>query len=255
MILGIGCGADAEKVVESAVEYTKTSGDCVFCYAYKEEAERLSVDSEKVTILFSDHPEEEMINALASKEIDAAIRGSLPANATLSYLKKRYQVSHLRRIALLETPAGQKFFFAPVGVDEGWDVDDKIAFVEEGRRYAKACGLSEKTVVLAGGRSGDVGRHPAVDKSILDAEEVCKKTGAVFGEILIEDAVADAGVIIAPDGISGNLTFRTLALLGNGKGHGAPVINIPDIYVDSSRASSSYVGILVFTAKLFALKK
>ena len=255
MKLGIGCGADAEKVVESAAEYTKKYGNSVVCYAYAKAAGSFSADSDKVTVLFSDHPEEDMINALASKEIDAAVRGSLPANVTLSYLKKKYQVSHLRRIALLETPSEKKFFFAPVGVDEGWTVADKIAFVEEGRRYAKACGLSEKTVVLAGGRSGDVGRHPAVDKSILDAEEVCRKTGAFFGEILIEDAVSDAGVIIAPDGISGNLTFRTLALLGDGKGHGAPVINIPDIYVDSSRASSSYVSILVFAANLINLKK
>ena len=81
---------------------------------------------------------------------------------------------------------------------------------------------------------------------------IAKKAGA---DRVGEDAVSDAGVIIAPDGISGNLTFRTLALLGNGNGHGAPVINIPDIYVDSSRASSSYVGILVFTAKLISLKK
>ncbi|HJJ30675.1 MAG TPA: methanogenesis marker protein Mmp4/MtxX [Methanocorpusculum sp.] len=255
MKIGIGCGADAEKVVESAAEYTKASENSVVCYAYTGEAERLFVKTDRVTVLFSDHPEEEMITALSSGDIDAAIRGSLPANATLAYLKKTYQVPQLRRIALLETPAGQRFFFAPVGVDEGWTVEDKIAFVEEGRRYAKACGLSEKTIVLAGGRAGDVGRHPAVDKSILDAEEVCRRTGAVFGEILIEDAVSDAGVIIAPDGISGNLVFRTLALLGEGKGHGAPVVNIPDIYVDSSRASSSYVPILSFTEMLLSLKK
>ncbi|HJJ36554.1 MAG TPA: phosphotransacetylase, partial [Methanocorpusculum sp.] len=115
---------------------------------------------------------------------------------------------------------------------------------------------SETAVILAGGRTGDVGRHPSVDRSILDAKEVCEKTGAVFGEILIEDAVkSGAGIIIAPDGISGNLIFRTLALLGNGYGHGAPIINLPDIFVDSSRASSDYSTILTCTAHLVSLRQ
>ncbi|HJJ39257.1 MAG TPA: methanogenesis marker protein Mmp4/MtxX [Methanocorpusculum sp.] len=255
MKIGIGCGADAVKIVESAAEYAGLSGNSVVCFAYAEAENTVFSRSPAVSVVFSSHPEEEMIDALFAGDVDAAVRGSLPANATLSYLKKKYKVSHLRRIALLETSCGQKFFFAPVGVDEGWTVEDKVSFVEEGRRYARACGLSDKAVVLAGGRSGDVGRHPAVDKSILDAEEVCRRTGAVFGEILIEDAVSDAGVVIAPDGISGNLIFRTLVLLGNGVGHGAPVVNIPDVYLDSSRAMSSYVPILSFTEKLFSLKE
>ncbi|MDO5844711.1 MAG: phosphotransacetylase, partial [Methanocorpusculum sp.] len=97
------------------------------------------------------------------------------------------------------------------------------------------------------------GRHEIVDKTIRDAEEVARITGAVHGEILIEDAVKDCGVIIAPDGISGNLVFRTLTFLGNGIGHGAPVVNIEDIFVDSSRASHGYESVIRLTVSL-ALK-
>ncbi|HJJ57906.1 MAG TPA: methanogenesis marker protein Mmp4/MtxX [Methanocorpusculum sp.] len=252
MRIGIGCRGDAEKVIASAARFSEKSGGTVVCYADKTTCSGAKASG--CEFILSEHPAEEMIDDLFCGKIDAAVRGSLPAGSTLAYLKKRYSVPYLRRIALLESPAGQKFFFAPVGVDEGWTVEDKEAFVYEGRRYAKACGLPEKTVVLAGGREGDVGRHPAVDKSIEDALEVCRRTGAVFGEILIEDAVSDAGVVIAPDGISGNLVFRTLALLGNGAGHGAPVVNIPDVYVDSSRASEAYDAVLSFTARLVALK-
>ncbi|HJJ66027.1 MAG TPA: phosphotransacetylase, partial [Methanocorpusculum sp.] len=150
----------------------------------------------------------------------------------------------LERIALLETSAGQKFFFAPVGVDEGWTVSEKVSFVEDGRRLARAFGLPDKAVILSGGRLGDIGRHEMVDRTIYEAEEAAEISGAVHGEILIEDAVSDAGVIIAPDGISGNLIFRTLVFLGGGIGHGALIVNIKDLFIDSSRASSSYEGIL-----------
>ena len=250
MRIGIGCLKDPEKVAASALRFSEESGAHVICYTDLSS----SCDALGGDVIRSEHPGVSLIDDLFSGKIDAAVRGSLPANSTLSYLKKKYGVPALRRIALLETPAGEQFFFAPVGVDEGWTVEDKEAFVKEGRHYAKACGLPEKTVVLAGGRAGDVGRHPAVDKSISDAEEVCRRTGAEFGEILIEDAVHDAGVIIAPDGISGNLIFRTLALLGTGAGLGAPVVNIPDIYVDSSRASESYDAVLRFTARLVSMK-
>jgi len=251
MKIGIGCIADQVKIVES-IHKTSIATDIV-CYTTTEIGATITDSS--ITLNISDDPAATMIDDLKSHTIDAAIRGTLPANTTLSYVKKLYKLDHLRRIAFLETAHGQKFLLAPVGVDEGWTVEDKIAFITDGKRYAKAFGLSETAVVLAGGRSGDVGRHAAVDRSILDAREVCEKTGAVFGEILIEDAVkSGAGIIIAPDGISGNLIFRTLALLGSGSGHGAPIINLPDIFVDSSRASSSYATILTSTAHLVSLR-
>ena len=105
-------------------------------------------------------------------------------------------------------------------------------------------------MILSGGRTGDIGRHEKVDKSIEDAISAAEMAGAVHGEILIEEAVKNAGVIIAPDGISGNLIFRTLTFLGKGTGHGAPVANIPAIFVDSSRASAGYNEALAFTIRL-----
>ncbi|HJJ63138.1 MAG TPA: methanogenesis marker protein Mmp4/MtxX [Methanocorpusculum sp.] len=240
MKIGIGCGVNPEKVIQSA---GKSASPDVEIICYVKEGTEFSVP-EFVSINYSECPEKSLVDDLYSKKIDAAVRGSLPANDTLKYLKKVYDVSRLERIALLETSAGQKFFFAPVGVDEGWTVSEKVSFVEDGRRLARAFGLPDKAVILSGGRLGDIGRHEMVDRTIYEAEEAAEISGAVHGEILIEDAVSDAGVIIAPDGISGNLIFRTLVFLGGGIGHGALIVNIKDLFIDSSRASASYEGIL-----------
>lgn len=237
--LGIGCSADAEKVVAS-VNLVASSDVCICCYSKIP----MKGTSTFVKVIVSEHPEITLIDDLAAGKIDGAVRGTLPANETLRYLKSVYKVPKLERIALLETAHGERFFLAPVGVDEGWTVPEKIELVNRARNLARSFGLSEKTAVLSGGRMGDIGRHAIVDKSIQDAIEVAAKTGAVHGEILIETAVKDCGVIIAPDGISGNLIFRTLTFLGAGFGHGAPVANIPDVFVDTSRASSGYAEAL-----------
>ncbi|MDD1717629.1 MAG: phosphotransacetylase, partial [Methanoregulaceae archaeon] len=54
--------------------------------------------------------------------------------------------------------------------------------------------------------------------------------------------------------ISGNLIFRTLVFLGAGKGHGAPVINIDKIFVDTSRASPDYTNAILLAEKLLEMR-
>ena len=154
-------------------------------------------------LLNSPQPEQALVDDLATGKIDAAVRGTLPSNATLKALKKAMGVDHLERIALLETAHGKKFLLTPVGVDEGWTVGEKVELIRKGRIIAKKFGLPEKVGVLSGGRLGDIGRHKQVDASMADAELVARLTGAEHCEILIEDAIETCGLIIAPDGISG----------------------------------------------------
>jgi predicted methyltransferase MtxX (methanogen marker protein 4) len=129
-------------------------------------------------------------------------------------------------------------------------VEQKCALIRKGEKIALAFGLQKKTGVLSGGRLGDLGRHAAVDRSLADAELVARLTGADHREILIEEAIQDCSLLIAPDGITGNLIFRTLVFLGGGIGHGAPVVNIRKIFVDTSRASPDYANALLLAAKL-----
>jgi putative methanogen marker protein 4 len=244
--IGIGVLEDSEKVLAGIRDL---QGLCeVICYCRPGTVSLRLAGS--VPIAEHLHPETALVEDLAAGRIDAAVRGTLPANTTLSALKKAMGVDHLERIALLETAAGKKFLFAPVGVDEGWTVEQKVSLIQKGRKIAKKFGLPEKTAVLSGGRLGDIGRHRHVDTSIADAEVIARRTGAEHREILIEDAIEDCGLIIAPDGISGNLVFRTLVFLGGGHGHGAPVVNIRRIFVDTSRASPNYTNALLLAVSL-----
>ncbi|HTY52628.1 MAG TPA: methanogenesis marker protein Mmp4/MtxX [Methanomicrobiales archaeon] len=241
MRVGIGAGPDIQKVLAAAKG--AGPGVTVTCFAGREHDR----DAPDPSIRISERPGEDLVKALMDGEIDAAVRGSLPANETLRALREATGVARLLRIAILATPAGRKFLLAPVGVDEGWTVAEKVELVERGRVLAGRLGLGEEVAVLSGGRLGDLGRHPAVDRSIAEAERVAAMTGAVHREILIEEAVREAGMVLAPDGISGNLVFRTLVLVAGGNSFGAPVVNIDRIFVDSSRASPNYANAL-FTA-------
>jgi putative methanogen marker protein 4 len=245
--IGIGIAEDAETVIKSA---NSVSGKFeIICYCIQGIIDRKSV-GKWVSVAEHVNPEQALIDDLMAGRIDAAVRGTLPANATLKALKKAAGVDHLERIALLETIHGKKFLLAPVGVDEGWTVAEKLELIKKGRIIARKFGLPEKVGILSGGRLGDVGRHPQVDASMADAELLARLGDATHCEILIEDAIKTCGLIIAPDGISGNLIFRTLVFLGNGYGHGAPVVNISRIFVDSSRASPNYANALLLAASL-----
>lgn len=247
VVIGIGAGTDPASV-RATME--KLSGVIPLrCFTHPDNRDIFS----GFDVVYAAAPEEALVQALFSGEIDAAVRGTLPSNQTLSALKRTFNVSRLERIAFLETPGGDRFLLAPVGVDEGWTVDDKISLVAQARRMAPVFGVNDRVAVLSGGRLGDVGRHPVVDRTIRDAEEVACRTGADHAEILIESAVPSHGIIIAPDGISGNLIFRTLCLLGGGVGHGAPVVNIDRIFVDTSRASSDYSNSVFIANSLFKI--
>lgn len=245
--IGIGAAEDAGRVIESACRVSLPYNIACYC---RPGAVRVPAGHPRVTLRESCEPEQALVSDLMDGTIGAAVRGTLPANATLAALKKGAGVDHLERIALMETADGKKFLFAPVGIDEGWTVAGKLALIAKGRSIAKKFGLSEKAGILSGGRFGDIGRHPVVDRTMAEAELVAKLGDAVHYEILIEDAIKTCGIIIAPDGISGNLVFRTLAFLGAGHGHGAPVVNIDKIFVDTSRAQQDYANALLLAAAL-----
>lgn len=243
MIIGIGIGGETEKILAS-IHKVET-----FCRVIVYGREGMEIP-EGITARLFPSPETALITDLLEGRLDAAVRGTLPSHETLLELRRQTGVPHLERIALLETPNGKQFLLAPVGVDEGWTVEQKCELIRKGRQVAAAFGLKGGTGVLSGGRRGDLGRHPIVDRSLADAELVSRLTGARHYEILIEDAIRDCSLIVAPDGISGNLIFRTLVFLGGGKGHGAPVVNIDKIFVDTSRASPDYSNAMMLAIAL-----
>lgn len=248
MIIGIGIAGGTVKILSSIRKVEKYCRVIGYCQ------EGITIP-EGITARFFPSPEMALITDLMEGRIDAAVRGTLPSNETLRELRTQTGISHLERIALLETSGEKKFLLTPVGVDEGWTVEQKCALIRKGEKIAAAFGLHGGTGILSGGRRGDLGRHPVVDRSLAEAELVARITGAQHYEILIEDAIQDCSLIIAPDGISGNLIFRTLVFLGNGKGHGAPVVNIDKIFVDTSRASPDFTNALMLALSLVNSQK
>ena len=234
-IIGIGISGDPDRVFQSVNSY---KGSCqLLCYVTPD----ISIpDKISFKIIVSENPEENLVGDLFKNTIQAGIRGTLPSERTLQAIKEKSGVRDLERVVLLETSYGKKFFLAPVGIDEGWSVSQKISIIEHAKSLCRSFDLPESVSVLSGGRLSDIGRHPVVDRTLADAELVARMTGAVHEGILIEDAIKSSGLIIAPDGINGNLIFRTLLFLGNGRSHGAPILNIGKIFVDTSRVNPDY---------------
>lgn len=249
--IGIGAREDFSRVYEAA---RKAASDDLLVIIYTSQ-EGSKEESEHVQFHVSPNPIQALINGLLSGEIDGAVRGTLPSDATLRYLRESTATSGLERIAVLETPEGKKFLLTPVGIDEGWTCSEKVSLVERAVALAGCIGIDQTIGILSGGRMSDIGRNPVVDRSLAEGELLAQLTGGVHTGILIEEAANRYGIVIAPDGISGNLIFRTLVLLGSGRSHGAPVVNIDVTFVDTSRASDNYENALRVAAKLCDLKK
>ena len=237
--VGIGVVAPQDRVIRFA-EGAKDFADVVLV-GYEEE---IITTGTELEIINSKCQEKELVKLLVDGEIDAAVRGNLRSSETLNQLKKQMNLEKIYRIALLKTASGDVFFLAPVGIDEGKNASEKIEIIRRGRELLRRFDVEAKVGVLSGGRFGDVGRSEIVDKSLKESElivEEVTKIGidAKHHQILIEDAVKESNIIIAPDGISGNLIFRTLVLLGSGIGFGAPIL-VEKVFIDTSRAAESY---------------
>ncbi|HUY00711.1 MAG TPA: methanogenesis marker protein Mmp4/MtxX [Candidatus Deferrimicrobium sp.] len=199
--------------------------------------------SSNLQVQHSLQPEYTLLELLLKNKIAGVVRGSLSSSKFLQEVKDQFKVSNLFRIALLETASNFCFFFAPIGIDEGQSLAEKVTLVHASLALLAFLKLGKAPIgILSGGRKSDMGRNKHVDKTITEAEElvsILKEQGTAtvrHYEILIEDAIADhCRFILAPDGISGNLIYRTLVHLGAGKSHGAWYYNISHPIVDTSR--------------------
>jgi len=201
------------------------------------------------------HDAQQLAEDLRDGKLDAAVRGDMDSNEAMAALRQVFGVKRVLRAAFLEPPQGTMFLLEPVGIDEGWTAEEKFEMAWRGAEILRRLGVTPVVGIMSGGRSSDMGRMAAVDRTLEDAAVVVKRLREVGidardVQILIESAVRECDVIIAPDGISGNLIFRTLHFLGGGKALGAPVLNIPRTYIDTSRAKESYVDSIVLAAAL-----
>ncbi|MEM3525785.1 MAG: methanogenesis marker protein Mmp4/MtxX [Candidatus Jordarchaeaceae archaeon] len=261
--VAIGLGVEEkspQRIIQAAETVTQKGIAKTIIVGNFEQAQKDFLKKEKIQFQNSRNPEETLLKMLTSNEVDSIVRGSLPSSEFLKQAKALFNVKNIRRIALLESASGNQFFFAPVGIDEGKTVQEKINFISEGVTLLQRLEIPPKVAILSGGRAGDIGRDPIVDQTIRDAEETVKivrekniTQNIQNYQILIEDAEKDkANLILAPDGVSGNLIYRTLIHLGKGSSYGALYTNLPKTIIDTSRAGpiKEYVGAIILASAL-----
>lgn len=200
--------------------------------------------------------DDELAKAILDNDIDAVVRGSLPASGVIKEVKKHFpEISR----ATFVHGNGHEFLLTPVGIDEGTTVEDKLKIAINCGEFLKKLNKEPKIAVLADGRKGDYGRSEKISQSIDDSEQLTQliKDNTEFEVenyyILIEQALNEnCNVIIAPDGIIGNIIFRTLILVNSWPSCGAVTFGIDGVYIDTSRDQSveGYLRSLIFAYKL-----
>lgn len=267
--IGIGLGEIEKhniKIYNASLEFLKEHKSKIFLFgndfAIKqiEEHKYFNKQISGIELIISKNPEDEIFNFLKNNIINAIVRGNFSSNKFLNNVKKSFNVSEINRLALLETFNGYQFFYGPVGIDECNSIENKINFINKAVKTLNSLKIKPKISILSGGRINDVGRDPIVDKTINIAEEVVQYLKRVnpnvkirHDEILIENAILNkSNLIIAPDGISGNLIYRTLVHLGGGKAYGAIYMDLDKILIDTSRVGklSEIIGALILALGL-----
>ncbi|MFX1568391.1 MAG: methanogenesis marker protein Mmp4/MtxX [Promethearchaeota archaeon] len=267
--IGIGLGKSEvhnQKILKASLSFLQEYKSNVFLFGTEKKIVELIKPSHKVNIksrmkfVECQDPENYIVEFLEKNAIDSIVRGSLNSNKFLKNLKIKLNIKTINRLALLETVNGHQFFYGPVGIDECNNFNKKIAFLEAAFKELHRINVVPKTSILSGGRIGDLGRDVKVDQTIQDAEKIVKFMKEKYkdlnishDEILIEKAVEDkANLILAPNGISGNLIYRTLVHLGGGKAYGAIYMGLKNPIIDTSRVGkfSEIYGALILALAL-----
>lgn len=204
------------------------------------------------------YDDEALVDAILDSEVDAVIRGSLPASKVMKSLKSNFSNDFIFR-ATYVIDEDKEFLLTPVGIDEGESIDNKLQIAIECGNFLKKQNKEPKIAVLAEGRNGDYGRSKRISDSIDDSEKLTdlinEKTDFDVKNyyILIEKALDDGcNVIIAPDGIFGNVLFRSFVLINSWPSYGAVTFGLSKVYIDTSRDQSEegYVRSIELAYKL-----
>ncbi len=250
--IGIGLGVSEyhnQKILQASLNFVELNkanvyifGNLNFINSLLEKTPKKYMNS-RLYFIECQTPERVILNSLIDNTIQSIVRGSMSSNKFLNSLKKELNVKKTNRLALLETINGQQFFFGPVGIDECNSFENQIKYLDLAIKKLQEFDIIPKVSILSGGRTSDTGRDSKVDKTIQDADKIVELLKKKFtnlkishDEILIEKAIeSKSNLIIAPDGISGNLIYRTLVHLGGGKAYGAIYMGLGNTIIDTSR--------------------
>ncbi|MDK2789847.1 MAG: hypothetical protein PWP15_354 [Methanothermococcus sp.] len=208
--------------------------------------EKLKKDNIQVTLI---DDSQELVDMVLNNEVEGAVRGTLSSSEVIPYLNKK--IGKFYRASILKNPLKEGIFLlAPVGIDEICEengINDKLQIIKYSAKFLKNYKIEPKIGILSGGRLSDYGRSKKVDETMDECENIINHIKNNPGEynnifirhngILIEEYLKDGfNVILAPDGISGNLMFRCLGLVCGLEGYGAILLTDKNIkFIDTSR--------------------
>ena len=200
------------------------------------------IDDLEITLVKT---EDELIEAFKNPEIDAVIRGSLKASKVIKAIKEFKSDKTINRTTYINTEDDESF------------IEEKVTLAIQAANFIQYLGKKPKIAILAEGRKDDLGRSERIDESLISSEELTNKLIETFKEldnfdndsdelsknysiknyyILLEQAIEDGyNILLANDGIFGNIMFRTLVLLDKWPSYGAVTLGIDEIFIDTSR--------------------
>jgi predicted methyltransferase MtxX (methanogen marker protein 4) len=209
----------------------------------------------EISLIIGKDVERTFVDLLKEGAVDAAVRGNLSSRTLVPLLRSEFKCKNLCRVTILDV-GGRLVMLAPVGIEEGDSLEELITIAGYCKRLAIKLGIPYKIAVLSGGRMEDKGRSKKVDRMLSVSAlltNILQKKGMDaenFG-IELERAVGgDATLLLAPDGIVGNIIFRSLVLVANVESFGAYAAALPRIYIDTSRAKASYLLPIIFASAL-----
>jgi len=193
-------------------------------------------------------PVPELVQALSDGRIHAIVRGSAPATEMLPELKRIFCLNVIWRAALLDV-GDRPVWLMPVGIDEGRGMEERMQMASA---LANLTG-AQRFGIISKGRPEDKNRGKDIAASLLEGEELAKrlcKQGlqARHYGILLEQAMGECDAVIPPDGVSGNLIFRSLHLVAGLRSYGALALNMDRPYIDTSRSKRDLTDALAFAA-------
>ncbi len=248
----------AEKVINSAlfakregyIEPVLVSGNDVGSEIDKEKA----VGSE-MPLVVDQAPETVFVRMIRDGAVDAGVRGNMSSKKVIPLLRSEFLVDNLCRVSVLEVD-NRLVLLAPVGIEEGETMNELVTIAENCKELASKLEMPLKVAVLSGGRLDDHGRSAKVDKLLSDSNALTSSLAALGFKVThygieIERALADGvTLLVAPDGVFGNLIFRSMALIGGIESYGAVATALPRVYIDTSRAKGSFLLPLILAGAL-----
>ncbi|HPC28232.1 MAG TPA: hypothetical protein PKX17_05845 [Candidatus Methanomethylicus sp.] len=248
----------AEKVINSAlfakregyIEPVLVSGNDV-----GPEIDKTKVVGTEMPLVVEQNPETVFIRMIRDGAVDAGVRGNMSSKKVIPLLRSEFLVDNLCRVSVLEV-ANRLVLLAPVGIEEGETMNELVAISENCEELASKLEMPLNVAVLSGGRLDDYGRSPKVDKLLSESKALTSSLAALGFKVTnygieIERALADGvTMLIAPDGIFGNLIFRSMVLIGGIESYGAVATALPRVYIDTSRAKGSFLLPMILAGAL-----